>query len=1118
MRTLRALIRRAIRAAPAVGALAAPVLAALSVPDALAAQELDDWDVTLTRGDVREIDFATDEGTWLSVDVSPDGSWMVFDLLGHVWRAPTDGGSDAVSLTQETGAAMNYHPRISPDGGTIAFISDQNGQNNLWLMDADGSDQRAVVTNDNVRAALPAWTPDGEYILVDRSYVGSGSSEGQGGIWMYHREGGSGVQLVEDQGATWPSVSPDGRHVYFQIRDGSPDALAGHYQVRRLDRETGTVVAITAGDADGAAASRASSGGGFAPEISPDGRWLAFGRHVPEGTVTWKGHEFGPRTALWLRDLETGAERVLMDPIGVAIESGSERYSLRILPGYDWNADGSEIVIWEGGKIRRVEVASGEVATLPFHARVRRTLSGLAYGAFRIDDEPFRARFLRWHTASPDGGTVAFQAVGRIWLQNRDGGEARRLTSDDFGDVQEFAPAWSPDGDWIAFTTWDDMEGGHLWKVPVSGGDPVRLTEEAGEYVHPAWSHDGQGLVLAKGAGATNRGRTVTHNAWWDVVTISADGGPVSRVDRVSLPAGQNVSSTARRGILAPSWGPDGRVFFPAMQRGGLRDAGVALASVRPDGLDRRDHLLLPDADEIVPSPDGRWAAFQEGDNVYLTPLPYAGTGGEALPLEKRDGELPVRRLSLEGGLFPRWRDATTVEFGSGTTYLAYDVETERADTVELSLTVERDVPAGRMAFTGARIVTLEGDDVIESGTVVVEGTRIACVGACDTSGIDEVVDARGKTIIPGFVDMHSHHYREHRGYRPLRDYESAIYLAYGVTTSLDNSMWSQNVFPTAELIEAGRMIGPRTFSTGDPLYHGDGARQNDLSSYEEAAHDVRRLKSWGATSIKQYMQPRREQRQWVSDVARNEGLMVTAEGADLFYNIGMIVDGQTAWEHSLTYLPVFGDVATFFGRAGIVYSPTFLVAGPGPENIEYWFAESDVWKEEKQRRWMPWRMNAGHLRRRTLRPDTDYSFPMIAQGLADIVAAGGRGAIGSHGEHHGLDAQWEVWMAAAGMSELEALRVASLHGAWFLGAQEDLGSIREGKLADLLVLDANPLEDIRNTADIRWVVKGGVVYEADTLDEVWPRERPFGPYYWVDDAALRNDARPVGGPVGGGG
>ncbi|MDA1103387.1 MAG: amidohydrolase family protein [Gemmatimonadetes bacterium] len=1067
-------------------------------------QEADRWDVTETRGSTRAIDFTTEEGTWLSVDVSPDGSWMVFDLLGHIYRAPTDGSANAVSLTQGDGAAMSYHPRISPDGSSIAYISDREGQDNLWLMNADGSDPTAVFSDRNVRASLPAWTPDGQYLLVDRAYVGTGSGAGQSGIWMYHRDGGDGVAVVEGGGATWPSVSADGRYVYYQNREGSAEALSGHYQIRRIDLQTGTIVDITAGNADGPAASRASSGGGFAPEVSPDGRWLAYARQIPDGTVEWKGHEFGPRTALWLRDLETGAERLVMDPIGVAIESGSK--SLRILPGYDWSADGRSIVIWEGGKIRRVDIASGSVETLTFRAHVQRTLSGLAYQGFRIEDGAFDAKFLRWHTASPNGATIAFQAVGRVWAQPRTGGTARRVTPSDFGDIQEFGPAWSPDGRWLAFTTWHDTEGGHVWKVPAAGGAPVRLTTEPGEYVHPSWRADSREIVLAKGAGATMRGRTVSQNAWWDIVTLSADGGVPNHVARAALPAGQNTSSVARRSILAPSYGPEGRIFYPE-----IRSGGMVLVSVRPDGFEARDHLQLDAADEMVPSPDGRWVAFQEGDNVYLTAFPFSGTGGDAIDLDKRDGRLPVRRLSREGGLFPRWKDANTVEFGSATNYFEYRVAEQTADTVDVSLTVPRRTPTGRVAFADARIITLDGNEVIERGTLVVQGARIVCVGTCDTSNA-QVIDAAGTTIIPGFVDMHSHHYREHRGYRPLRDYESAIYLAYGVTTSLDNSMWSQNIFPTAELIEAGRMIGPRTYSSGDPLYRGDAARQNDLSSYDETAWGVRRLKSWGAVQLKQYMQPRRDQRQWVSDVARTEGLMVTAEGGDLFYNLGMIVDGQTAWEHPLSYVPVFSDVAKFFGNAGIVYSPTFVVAGPGPGNIDYWFAESDVWRAEKQRRWMPWRMNAGHLRRRMLRPDTDYSFPLIAQGMADIIAEGGYGAIGGHGEHHGTNAQWEVWMAASALGPLEALRVASQHGAHFLGAGQDLGSLEVGKLADLLILEANPLDDIKNTALIRYVVKGGVVYDADTLDEVWPQPTPFGPYYWVDDESLRNDTRRIGG------
>ena len=238
----------------------------------------------------------------------------------------------------------------------------------------------------------------------------------------------------------------------------------------------------------------------------------------------------------------------------------------------------------------------------------------------------------------------------------------------------------------------------------------------------------------------------------------------------------------------------------------------------------------------------------------------------------------------------------------------------------------------------------------------------------------------------------------------------------YGVTSSMDNSMWSQDVFPAAQMIEAGTLIGPRLFSTGDPLYAGDAPRQNDLTNYRVTEENVNRLKSWGAVALKQYMQPRRDQRQWVSDVARKNGLMVTAEGGDLEYNLSMIMDGQTGWEHPLPYVPMFADASTFFGKAHATYSPTFVVGGPGPWNDEFFFGESEVWKSEKLRLWTPWMQLVPHSRRRMLRPATDYSYPMLAQAVSDIIAQGGHGAIGSHGQQHGMADHWEVWMAASAM------------------------------------------------------------------------------------------------------
>jgi hypothetical protein len=509
----------------------------------------------------------------------------------------------------------------------------------------------------------------------------------------------------------------------------------------------------------------------------------------------------------------------------------------------------------------------------------------------------------------------------------------------------------------------------------------------------------------------------------------------------------------------------------------------------------------------------GQWVAFSEGDNLYLAPLPFAGAGKEPPHIDRKKPKLPVTQLSFEGGLFPRWRSATLLDFGSGSRHFSYDTSSKTTSTTEIALDLPRARARGTIALRGARIVTLDARRVVERGTVVVEDGWIRCAGSdCSTASADRVVDVDGRTIIPGLVDMHAHHHRDHTGVIPRRNWESAVYLAYGVTTTLDNSMWSQNVFSAAELVEAGEMLGPRTFSTGDPLYSGDGPRQNEISSYEVAEQNVARLASWGAPSIKSYQQPRRDQRQWIADVSRKRGLKVTGEGGDLEYNVSLMLDGQTGWEHPLSYVPIYSDVAKFFGRTKAVYSATFVVGGPAVWNEENFWQESEIWRDEKQQRFLPWRMLVPHTRRRPQRPLTDYSYPLIAQGLADIIAEGGQGAIGSHGQHHGLGSHWEVWMAASALGPMGALEVASLGGAHFLGLGDELGSIVPGKLGDLLVLEKNPLDDIRNTEDIVYVMKDGVLYDGATLDEVWPRAKPYGDYPWLLEGIYETDDRPIAG------
>lgn len=1092
---------------------AALLLCAIATPPATAAAQAPpdtSWDITKPRGKTREIDFTTSEGTWTSVDISTDGKWVVFDLLSHVYRMPATGGT-AESLTQSSGIASNFHPRLSPDGKSVAFISDRKGQFNLWVMDADGKNPRPVALDPSARMEFPQWTADNQYIIVVKM-AGFGARS----LVMYHRDGGTGVTLVKGEVGKNPyrtAISADGRYLYYDVYTARPtgfwgqdDVLKGAVQLHRYDLKTGSVRMITAGEAQ--QQDRATSGGAYAAEPSPDGRWLAFMRKVPNGVLEYKGQKFGPRSALWIRDLKLGGERLLMDP--VEMDLSEESIPLNgSYPMYRWANDGKTIVIHQGGKIRRVDVASGAVATIPFSAHVQRTISEAPTVKNRLSDAPFDVRFIRWATTSPDGKTLAFQALGRIWLQSLPNGAPRRLTADSF-EPFEFQPSWSPDGRSIAFASVDANNRGALWRVAAGGGAPQRLTSEVGEYMNPSWTPDGREIVAVRGSGASARQSTVSRGGWFEIFRMPATGG--EETDIAQLEAGSFFSNVEMR----PTVGKDGRVYYVAgkmIAPGAERPVtGVEVVSVRMDGSDKKVHANVKDSDDAAVSPDGQWVAFVTGANVYLAPLPPGVVGGETPLIAKAGGSFNATPLSTEGGLYPTWRQGNMVDFGSANRAYAYDVAAKRTDTTTVKLTAPRAIPKGSIALTGARIVTLDNRKVINSGTIVVKAGRITCLGSCSTSGVEKVVNVSGKTIIPGWVDMHAHHHREHLAMMPKGDFESAIYLAYGVTTTSDPSTSSVAAFPTAELIEAGETVGPRVFSVAEALYNGDGTRTNDLTSRDVAVTELKRRMQWGAVLLKQYLQPQRYQRQWATDAARQLGLRVTAEGSDdLNHKLGMIMDGHNGGEHLTVQAPLYADFTTFLGQAKYFYSHTPLVSGYAGWNEEYWWQESPVWLDAKQGKWVPWRQLIPHTRRFIMRPETDYSKDIVSQEVADVIAAGGYSAIGSHGQQAGLGSHWDVWMAAKANGNMQALEIASLHGAKFLGMDDDIGSLAVGKLADLMVLNANPLENIRNTANIRYVMKAGTLYDANSLDEIWPKARPYGDNYWYVPSMYEKSVKPVG-------
>ncbi|MBY0512161.1 MAG: amidohydrolase family protein [Rhodospirillaceae bacterium] len=1054
---------------------------------------------TLPLRPTRRVSFDTSEGTWMSVDVAPDGGTLVFDLLGDIYTLGMAGGR-AKHISR--GLAFDAQPSFSPDGKLIAFISDRSGAENLWVMRPDGGGARQISFGDDDTVLVsPAWSTDGAGVFVSRYRPSFNGYE----LWRYGLDGSETllkpIAATTDQSdESWTqslgaAPSPDGRAIYLARHSGRLEyEKTPEWTIVRRDLASGAEETIVAEPE--APRKALYPGSAFRPAVSPDGKWLAY------------ASRFDNQTGLRLRDLKTGDDRWLAFPITHDVLMAAAWQDL--VPGYAFTPDSTAIILSRRGGFERIEIAGGTATPIRFTAKVDLELGPLTRPAVRQETGLVRARLVQTPEISPDGKNVAFSTLGRLYVMPLEGKAAPKPVTVD--GPPAFHPSWSPDGNALAYVTWTAKDGGHIWSTPSDGsGNPRRIDQDPAKmfYTRPAFTPDGRTVVALR---SPQRDRLHTYMEY----------GPLRKSELVTMPAAGGTARVVSRGMLG------GKPHFSgkADETYVLSDTGLKAIHLESGAARTVAALTGPGyyfvegpvpVDDIRISPDGKWLLAQIVQQLHVIEIPPAGHAGVDL---SRPG-LRHRRITDVGADFFGWSaDGRDIFWSIGSTIYrrplsavrlnAATAPNWRADApapgvggvraVQAVVELPRDMPRGTVVLRGARAITMAGDKIIDDADIVVTDDKIAGIGPRGSVPVPpgaEIIDQSGRTIMPGFIDNHDHVADVRRDVLDMESWGFRARLADGVTTAFDPSTLTIDMLAYQDLLDAGLMIGSRVPSTGIALFS-----FNRFSSLDEVRQVLRRYRDHYRTqNIKAYRTGNRRVRQWVAQASAELGMLPTTEGAlSMKLDLSQVMDGFSGNEHALV-APLYRDVIELMARSRTSYTTTLQITHGGPQGQDYFIARDEPHGDKTLTRFMPHFAIDQMTQQREWRPLSAYMFPQVAHDAALIQRAGGVIGMGAHGEMPGRGFHWEMEAhVMGGMTPMEALRAGTMGAAETIGRDGEFGSLEAGKYADLVVLERDPRDDIRNARALVQVMKNGRLYEAATLNEVWPRRKPLSAPWFAEE------------------